>query len=79
MKKITKEDVTDVIDRCFITKYNNLFSTFLQKLSPHTRDLIRKNKELDELFDMFLDFILDSSQHLDYKEAKEKESELSDK
>ena len=76
MKKITKEEVLDVIDRCFITKYNNLFSSFLQKLSPNTRDLIRKNKELDELFDLFLDFILDSSQHLDYKQAKEAEKNI---
>jgi len=76
LKKITKEEVLDVIDRCFITKYNNLFSSFLQKLSPNTRDLIRKNKELDELFDLFLDFILDSSQHLDYKQAKEAEKNI---
>ena len=76
MKNVTKEDVLDVIDRCFITRYNSLFSSFLQKLSPHTRDLIRKNKELDELFDLFLDFILDSSQHLDYKQAKEAEKNI---
>ena len=79
MKKITKQDVENVVDDLFITKYSNLFSKFLQDLSPHTREIIRGNKELNEMFDLFLDFILDSSQHLDYKEAKEKESELSDK
>lgn len=76
MKKVTKEDVRDVIDSCFIAKYNGLFGKYLQKLSPETREVIRKHRELDELFDLFLDYILDSSQHLDYKDAKEKEKEL---
>lgn len=76
MKKITKQEVRDVIDSCFIAKYNKLFGDFLQRLSPITREQIRKNKELDELFDLFLDYILDSSQHLDYKQAKELESEV---
>lgn len=78
MKKITKEEVKDVVDNCFITKYCNLFNEYLQKLSPHTRDSIRKNKELDEMYDLFLDFILDASQHLDYKIAKEAEKEINE-
>ena len=76
MKKITKQDVESVVDDLFITKYSNLFSKYLQDLSPHTREIIRNNKELNEMFDLFLDFILDSSQHLDYKYAKEVESEV---
>lgn len=78
MKKITKEDVIDVIDSCFIAKYINLFNNYLQNLSPHTRDAIRKNKELDEMYDLFLDFIIDASQHLDYKIAKEAEKDISE-
>lgn len=75
LKKTSKE-VTEVIDNCLITKYNSLFSKYLQNLSPSTRDIIRKTKELDELFDLFLDFILDSSQQLDYKIAKENEENI---
>ena len=71
--------VKEIIDSCFITKYSELFSGYLNKLTPQTRDLIRKNKELNELFDLFLDFCIDSSQHLDYLLAKEKEKEMTDK
>jgi len=76
LKSVIKEEVKQVLDNCFITKYSNLFSKFLQELSPSTRDVIRKNKELNEMFDLFLDFILDSSQHLDYVQAKEQEKEI---
>jgi len=69
-------DVKQEIDNCFIAKYSGLFSLFLERLSPQTRDIIRKNKELNDLFDLFLDFILDSSQHLDYKEAKKQEKNI---
>lgn len=76
MKKITKKDVQDVIDNCFITKYSSLFNNYLQKLSPNTREIIRKNNELNEMFDLFLDFTIDASQHLDYKQAKEIEKNI---
>lgn len=71
MKKITKEDVQDVVDNCFISKYSNLFHKFLLELSPESREIIRKNKELNNLFDLLLDYTIDASQHLDYKYAKE--------
>ena len=76
MKKILKEDVQSVIDSCFITRYSNLFHEYLLKLSPSTRDVIRKNKDLNELFDLLLDFTIDASQHLDYKQAKEAEKNI---
>jgi len=66
----------DVVSRCFISKYYVLFSDYLQRISPHTRDQIRKNKELDELFDLFLDFIIDSSQHLDEQYIKKEEKNI---
>jgi len=66
----------DLKNNCFISKYCELFSRYLQKISPHTRDQIRKNKELDELYDLFLDFILDSSQHLDEQYIRKEEKEL---
>ena len=76
MKKVTKEDVQDVIDNCFISKYSNLFHEYLLRVSPQTRDIIRKNKDLNELFDLLLDFTIDASQHLDYKQAKEAEKNI---
>lgn len=75
MKKITKEDVQDVVDNCFISKYSNLFHRYLLELTPQTREIIRGNKDLNTLFDLLLDFTIDASQHLDYKYAKEAERE----
>jgi len=69
-------DIKNILDNCFITKYSNLFHNYLLNLSPSTREQIRKNKELNELFDLLLDYTIDASQHLDYKEAKEKEKSI---
>lgn len=71
-----KKDVQEVIEHCFLSRYSNLFNNYLQNLSPTTRELIRSNKELNELFDLFLDFTIDASQHLDYINAKRTEKEL---
>jgi len=71
LKKITKEEVQDVVDNCFITKYSNLFHQYLLELSPSTREIIRGNKELNKLFDLLLDYTIDASQNLDYKRAKD--------
>jgi len=76
LKDNVKQDTQRVLDSCLITRYNTYFTEYLQKLSPETREIIRKNKELDCLFDLFLDFILDTSQHLDYKNAKECEKNV---
>jgi len=76
LKKITKEDVQDVVDNCFISKYSNLFHKYLLELSPSTRELIRSNKELNTLFDLLLDYTIDASQHLDYKLAKEASKDI---
>ena len=65
-----------ILNNCFISRYCELFSNYLQKISPHTRDQIRKNKELDELYDLFLDFILDSSQHLDEQHIRKEEKNI---
>jgi hypothetical protein len=74
-----KKDIKDIVDSCFISKYSTLFNNYLQKLSPETRDIIRKNKELNDLFDLFLDYTIDASQHLDYLIAKESEKNLTEK
>jgi len=76
LKKITKEEVQDVVDNCFITKYSNLFHKYLLELSPSTREIIRSNKDLNKLFDLLLDYTIDASQHLDYKQAKEAEKNI---
>lgn len=52
-------------------QYSELFNKQLAGLSDSTKHIIRKNVELNSLYDLFLDFIIDSSQHLDYIEAKD--------
>lgn len=61
--------------RFFILQYNDKFTRYLQDLSPSTRELIRKNKDLDRLFDLVLDYTIDSSQKLDYMEKNWKDKE----
>jgi hypothetical protein len=60
------KEVAGTVDRLFISQYNALFNEYLTKVEPHTRELVRRNKELNELYDIILDFIIDSSHHLGY-------------
>ena len=66
----TTVPIKNLTNRLFILQYSTLFNRELASLSDSTKHLIRKNKELNSLYDLFLDFIIDSSQHLDYIEAK---------
>ena len=44
-----------------------------------TKHIIRNNKQLNELYDLFLDYIIDSSQLLDRMDAREREdSQIND-
>ena len=60
------KEVAGTVDGLFISRYNALFNEYLTKVEPHTRELVRRNKELNELYDIILDFIIDSSHHLGY-------------
>jgi hypothetical protein len=66
----TTEPIKNLTNRLFILQYSELFNKQLANLSDSTKHIIRKNEELNSLYDLFLDFIIDSSQHLDYTEAK---------
>lgn len=65
MSKHVKE-VESTVDRLFISQYNALFNEYLTKVEPSTRELVRRNKNLNDLYDIILDFIIDSSHHLGY-------------
>jgi len=54
----------------FLTEHNEKFQRFLAKLDNNSRHIIRNNKQLNELYDLFLDFIIDSSKVLDNMEYK---------
>lgn len=70
------EDLKSTSSRLFITKYSTLFMKYLADLDDNTKHIIRNNKQLDGLYDLFIDFIIDSSQHLDYTIAKEQEKNV---
>lgn len=63
-------------DRAFILKYSAMFNNYLTKIDDNTKHLIKNNKQLNELYDLFLDYIIDSNQHLDYNDAKKHEQEF---
>jgi len=70
------KELKNTSSRLFISRYSSLFNKYLAGLSDSTKHIIRNNKELNNLYDLFLDFIIDSSQHLDYTDAKEKEKDV---
>lgn len=72
MTSATTEPVKNLTSRLLLLQYNTLFNKTLAGLSDSTKHIIRRNNELDGLYDLFLDFIIDSSQHLDYIDIKEK-------
>lgn len=69
-------ELRNTSSRLFISRYSSLFNKFLAGLSNPTKEIIKRNKELNDLYDLFLDFIIDSSQHLDYNDAKEQEKNV---
>ncbi|NBP02177.1 MAG: hypothetical protein EBU90_19030 [Proteobacteria bacterium] len=64
-------EIYQLTDRLFISQYQALFNKYLSQLDDNTKHIIRNNRQLNNLYDLFLDFIIDSSQHLDYINARE--------
>ena len=71
----TNTEIEMISDQFFISKYSAMFNEYLSRLDDNTKYIIRNNKQLNDLYDLFLDYIIDSNQHLDYKEAKKYEQE----
>jgi hypothetical protein len=53
--------------RLFIVQYHEHFNHFLHLLDDSTKHLIRNNRQLNDMYDLFLDFVLDSGQILEPK------------
>lgn len=68
-----KSDSELVIKNLFITNYNVKCFKMLNALDESTKHIIQNNKQLNELYDIFLDFILDSSILLDKDKEQTKE------
>jgi hypothetical protein len=52
-------------ERLFITETHHRFNTFIDSLDQPTRHMIRKNAQLNALYDAVLDYVLDSAVMLD--------------
>jgi len=78
MSEVTKEhkEIHQLTDRLFISQYQALFNKYLSQLDDNTKHIIRNNRQLNSLYDLFLDFIIDSSQHLDYINAREEAKKI---
>ena len=70
-----KEDLKQINFRLFLSQHSEKFQQFLSKLDSTSKDIIRKNNQLNQMYDLFLDFIIDSNQFLDYIDSKEVEME----
>lgn len=70
------QEIKNVCDRLFISKYNAQFYKFLESLDDNTKHMIRHNNKLNDMYDLFLDFVIDSSNHLDRNHAKELTSNI---
>lgn len=44
----------------FITSYHIRFLSIIEGLTPQTKHIIKKSKELNDMYDCFLDFVIDS-------------------
>jgi len=71
MLNISKDEVNIMKDRLFIAQQADKFERYLASIDANTRDIIRKNEQLNNFYDLFLDFILDSNQHLEKNDAQE--------
>lgn len=60
-----KADPTKNNDPFLLLNYNVKFYKFLHELDDSTKHIIRNNKQLNEMYDLFLDFVIDSSTFLD--------------
>jgi len=64
-ESIEKElkEVYDVSASLFISDFHIRFNKHLHELDNTTKHIIRNNKQLNQMYDLFIDFIIDSSKH----------------
>lgn len=72
MTTSSKEDVKKVCDALFIAQYHTLFNKFITILDSDCKHMIRNHKQLNDMYDLVLDFVIDSSHQLDYNKQTKK-------
>jgi hypothetical protein len=71
-----KQGLRSTCERLLLSNYNLQFYKFLESIDDNTKHIIRNNNKLNEMYDLFLDFIIDSSNQLDRNHAKELTKEI---
>ena len=71
-----KQELKSACERLLLSNYNVQFYRFLESIDDNTKHIIRNNNKLNEMYDLFLDFIIDSSNQLDRNHAKELTKEI---
>jgi len=72
----SQENNDAMTSNLFISQYIAKFNRQLGLFSESSKHMIKNNKELSEMYDLFLDFIIDASQHLDYQQVKNFEKDI---
>ena len=65
-----------IVSNLFISQYIAKFNMLLGSFSESSKHIIKNNKQLNEMYDLFLDFMIDGSQHLDYQQVKSLEKDI---
>ena len=72
----SQENNDTMTSNLFISQYIAKFNRQLCLFSESSKHMIKNNKELSEMYDLFLDFIIDGGQHLDYQQVKNIEKNI---
>lgn len=59
-----KEEIKPFVDRLFIAQYHQQFNNLLNSLDNTSKHIIKGNKQLNQMYDLFLDYIIDSGEQL---------------
>jgi len=58
------DTASEINSKLFIAKRAHQFELHLQQLDDHAKHMIQSNQQLNNLYDLFLDFIIDAHQHV---------------
>lgn len=65
------QESKEINARAFISSSRSRFERALLNMDDAAKHIIRRNKQLNELYDLFVDYIIDSSQLLDRIDVQE--------
>lgn len=55
---------TDISSQALLILYHGKFNRYINNLDNNTRHTIRNNKQLNDMYDLLLDYVIDSAEQL---------------